>query len=178
MSLKSRLAERERPTAVYPLQIADPTDATKALEAAQKSHRRSVLQNDPQTPEYKKTKRAVAAAEKKLRECFEEIRFRALPPAIYEALISAHPPTKEQLDAAKPGEEPVWDVETFRPALISACVEGDMSESDWAEALTQRLSKGEVQALFVTALTVNEQVRGPGDVIPKGYGGMLNSLSS
>ena len=105
------------------------------------------------------------AARAEVDGCYEQIVLRAMPPADYERLIAAHPPTDEQR-----GKGEIWDPDSFRPALLAACADGDMTEQDWVAFLAEHVSAAERQGLYVAALAVNEQERVAESVsVPKGW---------
>lgn len=97
----------------------------------------------------------------------EVFEFRALEPDVWEVLVGKHPPSEE--DAAKGAG---WDVTTFRPALLEACIvtpEGEepLTAADWAElATTRSIAPGELNLLYSTALEIND--RTPLAVVGKG----------
>jgi hypothetical protein len=108
-----------------------------------------------------------AAAQAALDACpVEAVVLRALPPAEWEALVDAHPPTEEQMNGGAQ-----WNVATFRPALlaVSVVVDSDddaMTESDWAALAKEgALAAGELGALFHAAVTLN--LRGPSASVGK-----------
>lgn len=86
----------------------------------------------------------------------ETFVLRCLPPPEWEALKALHPPNDQQ---QRNGME--WNVATFRPALLAACVvppEGERgySEDDWVEfAKDGRVSVGEQDLLVGTAVLLN-----------------------
>lgn len=177
MSLKKKLTDRAMPSVVQTIQLADATDAAAALQAATVTHRRAVIKDEP--AELKRARAALKRAQKAYDACFAEVVLRAIPPRDYEALICDHPPTEEQMAGTTPDDAPQWNRETFRPALIAACAEGDMTATDWAEFLAARASRGEGDALFVAALAVNENQRLPeAAMLPKGSPGIGNWLSN
>lgn len=166
VSLKQRLAGRQRPTLVYPLLVDGDrhVEAVAALDEAVRAWRQVALR-DVEDAERAAAQSTVDAARAEVDGCFEQIVLRAMPPADYERLIAAHPPTDEQR-----GKGEIWDPGSFRPALLAACAAGDMTEQDWAEFLAERCSAAERQGLYVAALAVNEQERVAESVsVPKGW---------
>lgn len=111
----------------------------------------------------------VDTAQARLDECeCERVTLQALPPAEWEALVEFHPATEEQ--QAKGGQ---WNIATFRPALLAACVvpadgEEPLSETDW-ELLSKdgALSLGELNRLYNTAVDLN--IRAPSSAVGKGF---------
>lgn len=165
VSLRARLADRQRPTLVYPLlvDVERLPAATAALDEAVRQWRQVLLRDDGE--QLAEAQSTVEQARAEVDSCYEPITLRALPPAAYERLIAEHPPSDEQ--RAK-GE--IWDPTTFRPALLAACADGDMTVSDWTSFLDERCSAAERQGLYVAALTVNEQERvAEPATLPKGW---------
>lgn len=96
--------------------------------------------------------------------------FESLPRRDYDALLDAHPASEEQKKKAKKeaSEEPVWNAETFVPALIAAsCIEPKMTPGEVTE-LIDEWNQAEIMDLFMAALLVNTQKRIP--ALGKGYG--------
>lgn len=164
MSLKARLSQRELPTAEYPLRISDDTEARGELTAAQHELRLAEGREES-AAKIKAAKAKVDKAQKKADSHYETLRLRAIPSVEMEALIAKHPAPKDSDDA--------WNVETFRPALIAACVDGDMTEQDWAEFLSGS-PLGEVRELFSAALRINDRSPDPG--VGKDWMQILNLL--
>jgi hypothetical protein len=79
------------------------------------------------------------------------VKYRAVPSKEYDDLQAAHPPTPEQ---KKQGH--TYNVDTFAPALISACsFEPRMSYEQAREIYTSPdWSGGELGTLFIKALQV------------------------
>lgn len=168
LSQRDRLKNRKLPSVTQPIVIEDPTAADRALKYADRVHQHALRGGD--ADEIKRTKAAVGRAQKKFDACFEHLTIRALRPRDYDDLIEEHPPTEEQLAAATdPLDTPQWNRETFRPALLAACIEGDMTAEDWAEWLEESSSRGEGQKLFIVTLALNEAERLPESaMLPKG----------
>lgn len=162
-SLRARLAERRRPHLPYPLLVDDPTEAQQQLDAARQELRQVLIRGDDTIA----AQAAVAQAQADLDGCYAHITLTALRPADYEALIAAHPPTVVQAAETPPQ---IWNPDSFRPALLAACADGDMTADDWTSFLAERCSQGERQGLYVAALIVNEQERiAEPLVLPKGW---------
>lgn len=96
-------------------------------------------------------------------EDLAELTFRALPSNEYKELVRAHPPN--QADQAENqrihGMPAEFDVDTFAPALISACcVEPKMTVDEVNELVTVfGWSDAEFGRLFQLALMVNSSMR-------------------
>lgn len=160
MGLKERLRARARPQATFALRMADTSDATRELEEATREWRMAQLRDadGSHRKEIAAAQKKVTAAEKTLAGCYEQLTLTALAPAEMETLIAAHP--------AQDGDSP-WNEATFRPAVLAACVEGDMGIEDWAEFLANGpVSLGEARALWAAVMAVND--RSPDIAIPKG----------
>lgn len=84
------------------------------------------------------------------------VTVRALAAPEWDALLQLHEPTDEQ---AKAGW--AWDLATFRPALLAACVvspadEGEpLDADDWAQLLAT-MPFGDRELLWGAALDANE----------------------
>lgn len=110
----------------------------------------------------------VDAAQAELDGCeCEMITLRALPPVEWEALLDLHPPTEEQRALGA-----LWNIATFRPALLALSVvvaegEAPLSEADWEQmSKAGALAAGELNALFNAAVGVN--FRTPSSAVGKG----------
>lgn len=88
----------------------------------------------------------------------EVFELRALSADEWEVLVAEHPPTEAQ---ATRGAS--WDVTTFRPALLAACVltpdgEEPLTAEDWTDlASSGAMAAGEVNLLYGTALELNDR---------------------
>jgi hypothetical protein len=97
------------------------------------------------------------------------VEVRALPGDEWDDLVKLHPPTEEQ---AARGDE--WNIATFRPALLAACVTSPDDEAqpldaaEWARLLTV-LSVGERDQLYAAAYDLNAN-RWPDADLGKGSG--------
>lgn len=106
---------------------------------------------------------AFEAAEAAYNESIVSIPLRALPRPAYEALLNTHEPTEEQ---EREGE--AYNVDTFAPALISACSVDGMTVEMAVEMIGQKNDKGEYEGgilnhgessvLFRTCTQLNEMV--------------------
>lgn len=83
------------------------------------------------------------------------VTVRALPAPEWDALVQMHPPPDGQAGLWQ------WNVATFRPAALAACVvspadEGEpLTEQDWAELLAH-MTVGDRERLYGAVLDVNE----------------------
>jgi hypothetical protein len=92
----------------------------------------------------------------------------------YEWLISQHPASEE--DNAKHKEEhgvdAPYDADTFAPAIVAACADGDLTVEQWDDLFSE-WSFSEVMNVFTTAMEVCNASQ-VGD-LGKGFGAMLGS---
>lgn len=166
-SLRERLAAKRRPTSSLRLRIDTPPESKlEDLRAAQVADRLARMRHgDTADPELVRARKALAKAEKTVEAYYETLVLRAMAPDEFEALIASHRPTDEQ---RKADGEAQWNKDTFPPALLSYCVEGDMTEADWNEFWhSDRLSTAERNQLLSAALEVN--IRLADDTVPKGW---------
>jgi hypothetical protein len=88
----------------------------------------------------------------------ERVTLTALLPKVWEDLVLAHPPTPEEQEGGA-----WWHVETFRPAVLEACVvtpegEDPLTAADWQELATGgHLAAGELVLLFNVAVRLNDR---------------------
>jgi hypothetical protein len=83
------------------------------------------------------------------------IVYKALPSRVYDDLVAAHPPTPKQLSDAN-GSSVSYNLDTFAPALISACSLEPKLSYEQAEQLfhSPDWSGGEISSLFWNAQRV------------------------
>lgn len=77
-------------------------------------------------------------AKAELAACFHRIHFKGLSGDDYDALLNEHPPTAEQKkEKDEQGREPLFNPETFIPALLEACYVGEdgMTADEWKTEL-------------------------------------------
>lgn len=166
-NLRARLKNKKRRTTTYTMVIVDDQvlDAAEAalLDAQRDLRRAKVAAESDDDPAVEQAEAAVATATRELEQCRDTLVFQSLPSHEFEALISAHEPTREQ---QKNGDQ--WNGETFSPALIAACcVDSDLSEEEWAEELrSERWSVADRNAIFSAALSANVTPRSV--TVPKG----------
>lgn len=183
-SQRDRLLARPRPSLAYPLLVdQDAVDAARRdLGQAHADARQAMLAKNTDDAEVQAAQRRITDAEQAVHACYETVVLRALPPGDVERLRADHPPTEQQMAAAKAereraakrGEEPPlwpeWNEDTFRPALLAACTpDSGMGADDWATFLQGHVSDGEARGLWLACLAVNarERVADP-LVLPKG----------
>ena len=159
-SQRERLLGKRRLSVQYPVKVEDTTVAEKELEEARTALRQALIAADSEAEATvvnarRRRDKALAAVE----ACYETLTISALRPADLEALLAEHPATDED------GPDALWHVDTFRPALLAACVESDMTADDWAAFCEDNLSRGERDDLWLTVLAVNQRV--PDSAIPK-----------
>ncbi len=108
--------------------------------------------------------RAIDAAD----EHIVEVTFRSLGRSKFDLLKRSHPPTEQDVeDAERVGIDAKhldWSNETFRPALIAACMvdpatgEPIMTEAEFRSHIWESddWNEAETQLLFLTALKANQ----------------------
>ncbi|PXY33552.1 hypothetical protein BAY59_10745 [Prauserella coralliicola] len=157
-SLKKRLKARPRPTAVFPLRMSDDTEDQRALVAAKKALFVANFKEDA-ADEVAEAEKQLDEAQARVDSHYEKLTLTALPPAAFEALVDAHPPTKEQ---EKEDKDVPWNIDTFRPALLAATVDGDLTAEDWDELYAEgQVNLGEFRRLFQSCLDVNDRSAEP-----------------
>ena len=158
---RERLLARKRPTVDYQLAVEDEADAVAELNAAKEALDQARFRDDDGAEQ------AIADAEARLDAaraavdaCYEPATLTALSPADFEAMI-ARPEY-----APRDGKEEKWNGDTFPAAIFLACVDtsGDMSAEDWATLVTENVSAGERESLYLVAIGVN--ARWPTGSIP------------
>lgn len=103
----------------------------------------------------------VAALKEQLDEATVTATLRAVSAQRYDELVDEHPPTNEQIAAARKegSPKPPWNGETFSVALIAeSFAEPSMSVED-VQQLRGSLNRAEFIELFHLALEVNTLVR-------------------
>jgi hypothetical protein len=157
-----RLLNRARLSGEHPIRIDDDTEARMEVEQARILLNLLEMHGDgaDQAAALRKAKARLKRAEAKVRACYEFVQLRAMEPAAFETLIGQHKP--------RPGtEDQVWNLETFPPAVLLACVQGDRSPQDWEHILAHVLSTGERRDLCNAAIRLN--LRTPDASLPKGW---------
>lgn len=164
MGLKDRFAARQRPRETFPLRMdfgPESEDAERefARASAELAEARAAGWTDLGA-----LQRRVEAAREARNTFYEFLEVVALSPREFDDLVGEHPPSEEQRAKAKTQgrPEPIWNTDTFVPALLAACIESDMSADDWAELTSKGpVASGEVGALFSAALQVNDRTPDP-----------------
>lgn len=88
----------------------------------------------------------------------EQLELRALLPQQWDELVEAHPPTPEQATLGA-----LWDLTSFRPALIAESVvtpagEEPLSAADWADLATGgHITGPEYNRLFNVCYELNDR---------------------
>lgn len=136
-----RAEARARKEAQAALSIKDPTDPK--VEAAVSADKTVI-----------ETRAKVTDLEAEQADAAVVLVVRGLGSDLYEEMQGEHPPTPAQ---AKRGEE--YNVKTFAPALVAACVVGPMTVEFADELLTTILTNGEAAILFNTCVAVNQASR-------------------
>ena len=152
-SQRERLLGRKLPPRPFLLRTEYTDEADEALaelDAARESLR-IARRNEWDLGEYKARVEAAAAA-------YERYALRLLvhviPPEEFEQLEVEHPPADVDTERGYR-----WNIATYMPALLEACVEGDMTAQDWAEVRTRggAVAAGEINALFNLCLEANDR---------------------
>lgn len=114
------------------------------------------------TAEHEELKAKVEAASEALLDDGDVVRFwfQSIGPLAYDDLIAEHPPTDEQIDAARKegAMKPQWNEDTFMPELVAAsCVEPEgYTADDFIEALkSPNWSTADTNHLMNAAQMVN-----------------------
>lgn len=143
---------QSRPPLERKLKVLDDDDLKNRIAKA----RRDVERHKARDPEGDEVAGAQAELDRLEAEAAERtivLTFRGLPRKAYEQLIVDHPPTKDQ--KAKGME---YNVDTFAPALVSACSVDGMPVED-ARMLLEEWNQTEAGMLFGAALAVNQEQR-------------------
>lgn len=165
MSLREKLAAKQRRRATYPVQVSDPGQAAERVAAA-----RQALVAAEMSPTTTREQRAelehdLEAAQAAHAEHFVAVEFLALHPADFEALFAAH-----LVEDAK--GEAVVDATTLLPALAAACaVDEELQDAEWwagqLDPEKGTWTKGERDALYYELFTrLHYSI--PRDVVSKG----------
>lgn len=165
-SLADVTARVQRPRQQVPLYLD--AEAASQIEAAERALERAVeydaTTNEPDTAP------AIAQHLRELEDRAEasrvEFTLQAIPHRRYAALRAEHPPTAEQIEAAKAagGEgEPAFDPDRFAPALVHAqMIDPAPGTPEEFAAFWDELSDGQLNQLWSTGLTVQLGVTDPG----------------
>lgn len=104
---------------------------------------------------------AVAASEASA----QVFRFTGLSGPEWDALIDEHPPTRDQIKAARDAKDapPSWNEDTFPAALIAACSSDPPLTPEDAEQLLKspNMNGAETQGLFLAARDASRTRRVP-----------------
>lgn len=165
-SRRDRLSSRPRPQAIVKLRLDTSQEflnKERELEAIEIELTRAPNQKlDDNIIETLEARKAVLKEE--LSPGYDIVVINALRPDQMEALIAEHPSGEEGFS---------FNRDTFFPALLAACVEGDDSAEDWASIITDgTLVLGEVNSLLAAAMEVND--RSPDVTLGKGLTPILN----
>src|SRR5690606_38237704 len=183
---------RRLPSASHRLLVDhDQAEAAREKLAKARAEARAARRQGADETRLSKLDKAAEAAEAALEACYETLRLTAVPPGVLEELAAGHPPTADQMakakqerDRAKQRGEPLPDwpefnEDTYWPALLARCIEGDMTAEDWREMPAGRLSAGEVRALKNALVDINYEERSADPlVLPKGLTQIISSRLS
>jgi len=146
---RDKLRSRVRPTAT--MTICDDQAARQALDSARQDVLRAQISGD--APKTATAEAALADAQAAFDDAAIVLTFQALRRTDFEDLKAGHPPTEAQAD-----EGQIVNVETFGPALISACSLDGLTVEDATSFLTE-WSAGEAAQLFNTSWDLQEAIR-------------------
>lgn len=145
MSLRQRLAHKQRRRAAWLVQVTDPDQAQARVAAARAQlDAARAMSLDPDALDALAGE--VAQAEVELAATTETVEFQALAPDEFEALLAAHSDTTGDVDST-----------AMRAALAAACaVDEDLRDEQWwtEQLASGRWSKGEVDDLYYLLFTV------------------------
>jgi hypothetical protein len=155
---RERYLARRRPSVPYSLPLDDDTDAVNELAAAKDALDTARFRDDSGAEQ------AIATAEKRLEKartavaaCYDTVTLTAMLPKKFEALVAEHP--------AREGEDEKWNAETFPRVCFLACIDDDfLTPEEWGTFVDERLSQGEREALFLSAVGLN--ARWPSGAVP------------
>jgi hypothetical protein len=156
MSLFEDLLGRPPATEEVPIVLdrAAHTAAQQRLDAAAQALQLAVERGEFDTAAERAEVQAARAALAEVPR--RMVTVQALIPARWQELVDEHP--------APAGSDDMWDVKSFRPAVLAECVvppddEPRISVAQWRQIeVTQALSAGELNALFVAAVNLNASV--------------------
>lgn len=166
MSLKKALMAKERPTAEFPIQVKDPS---KYQAQVTRFHAQLRVFSEA-GKDVGEINKKLKNAERALKRCYKVLNLRALAPPDFESLVYLHPPTVSQVEGKSIEDVPLWNDDTFRPALIAATAyDADMSAEEWASVISEGMSEGEFKALWSTVLSLNTLPRSVSGAVPKEF---------
>lgn len=164
------LLARKRPaTAEVSISLdSDLTDALATARAAFEVARTVALDHPDQRSSQVALEEAEVAldeAEEAAAGCIVTFRFEGLSGPDWDALVDEHPATTAQTDRARKAKEPapVWNEETFEPALIAAtCIDPEMTyEQVQMLFKSPGWNKAETEGLFMAAHNASRRRRVP-----------------
>lgn len=157
LSLRDRLAAKQRRRVVVPIVVGEPTaDETARVAAAEQAMRVAALTGDAAKAEEHR-----ATIDEVLAPYRVDVEFQALAPHEFEAVASAYP--------AAEGDDGGIDRWAALPVLAAECaVDESLRDADWwREQLgSGRWSEGEWQELWRALFALN--YRAPAAYVPKG----------
>lgn len=162
MSERERLLGRQLPPTPFRLQI-DHTPAAESAAAELEAAREAIRIAQSRDQDLQPFATRVLAAEAAFEPHCMVLQVRVIPADLYEDLELAHPATPDQAELGYR-----WNIGTFAPALLEACVDGDMTVDDWAQLrrVGGHVAAGEINSLVNLCLEVND--RSPDPYLGKG----------
>ncbi len=156
MSLRDRLAAKQRRRAVVPIQVSDPGPDYAKFQGALVALRVAQQREDNQPGEVEGLKATAEAAEAAVNGHFAEVELEALPGPEWEAAM-----------ARWSGEKVDWAV-ALAPLLAESCVDEELRDEQWwAERIADPAwSEGDLDVLRIALLRLNVHAADP--IVPKG----------
>lgn len=161
MSIREALARKRVRRATYMLPVGDATAAEERLAEARQALVLAGIGKDDTDPARAKAQAKVDECQAAVDACYIPLVFQGIPAADFEALVAAHPSKSDDPDD-------MWDKDGLAPDLVAACLtDSDMTADEWrAELASERWTRGDVDQLFLTAMSVN--VKASGQALGKG----------
>jgi hypothetical protein len=175
------LLAKKRPTTVEVTLAmdADVAEAHATALAAYEVARTVAVDNPGQKSAQEALRDAEAALEDAsaaLEQAVVTFRFQGLGRAEWDALVDEHPATREQKDKARKDNAtvPVWNEDTFGPALVAACCIDPVMTYEQVQSLwkSEEWNWAELRDLFTAAYNASRGRRVP--QLGKGFGRTLN----
>lgn len=158
MSLKERLAGKQRRQLAVPVLVSDPSDDQAELEAFVVAWKAALGRDDADAAA--KLKAQAETQAEKVRAHWAEILLQALPTDVWREVNAAWQTIEEKDE----GPEVVtnWD-EALAPLLAESCVDAELQDADWWVEQLKRpeWSEGDVNALKLALLRLNVEAADP-----------------
>lgn len=177
--LIERLKNRQRPTLDYYISVKDTSELQSKVNELKteftKVDRRFQTDKKNQANNRKRAqlKKDIAALEKEIEESYIVLTFQALDPDEYEALMAAHPPTKEDIEQ---DESAIFNKNFLHELAVECCTDPNVNRENWDDVVMKSISKGEQWDLLAKVMDIN--VRFPSSNLPKELRTTLDSISN